>query len=131
MEYTFPRTGKPPLVAEGELLAEATSKAGDRGYLSQRWHTLTLVRAASGRFVLGIAYRFDRDWGREVPHDYAAVTDDVAQALQDYDPIEHVNGFPPGAQFEKKQQRLLADMQRGYYDACGRLLAQAGIVERV
>lgn len=136
--YTFPRTGRTALSCSGEIVARATSQAPgeqrrNQSYLSQRWHELTLVRTERG-YVLAIAYRHAPDWSREVEHDHAEFCEDesaVPPALEAYDPIEHVHGYPPGAQFAERQQRLLSDLQRGYYSACGRLLAEAGIAERV
>lgn len=130
-ELTFPRTGAAALACEGELIAQETTQTG-KGPLAKTWHEITLARAASGRYVLAIRYR--STWAHEVPHDHAEVLDSleaVPPALRDYDPLAGHAGYPEGRQFEERQDKLQGMLQTGYYSACGRLLAQAGIVERV
>jgi hypothetical protein len=129
--YTFPRTGAPALACEGELLARATSKR-EKGNLSRYWHELTLVRAASGKIVLAVSYR--SDWPQETPQDDAFVLDNleaVPPALAEYEPLDGVGGYPEGEQFEARQRKLEGEIWTGYYAAVARLLAEAGIVERV
>ncbi len=127
---TFPRTGDRPLVTTGEVIARASSKQ-EKGWLSRYWHDLTLVRTDSGKCIAAIAWR--STFPQEIPSDAAEVLDSleaVPPALDDYEPTEDVVGYPV-AQFEKRQTKLLAEIEMGYRAAVGRLLAAAGIVERV
>lgn len=130
-EWIFPRTGQPALQCTGTLLARATSKR-EKGNLSRYWHELTLVRAASNKLVLAVSYR--SDWPQETPQDDAFVLDDliaVPPALAAYEPLDGVAGYPEGEQFEARQRKLEGEIWTGYYAAVARLLAEAGIVERV
>jgi len=53
-------------------------------------------------------------WEKEHDHHFAVVSDDSVQTLRDYDPTEHVLGYPPGTQYVEKQARLLAELRAGY-----------------
>lgn len=125
------RTGAPALRLEGyELLAQAHSFREGKGSLSTRWHDLALYARPEAQDVcVCISYRTTRLG--ELGHEQAELMprSEVAQALQDYDPTELVQGYPEGAQFAARQERLLADIEHGYDQAVSDLLERAGITE--
>ena len=132
-DYTITRTGKPPLAFSGEILAAETTRQ-ERGYLFQRWHDLTLYQTAGGKLVLHVEYHCERKRNGEAGHSQAGPVGDASAlpaALERYDPLEHVGGYPAGAQFVERQKKLLAAVQSAYYEAVGRLLAVCGVPERV
>jgi hypothetical protein len=122
-DLTFPRSGAPPLVADCVVIARESSQKPDRS-LSEYWHEITLGRTPAGRYVIGIEYKSSRRG--EPGHSWALVcerAEDVPPALESYDPIEWVIGWPAGEQFQDRQQQLLTAIQAGYYSAVGRVLA--------
>ena len=131
-DITIGRTGKPPLSFSGELLATETSQES-KGYLYARHHVLTVYQTTSGKLVLHIEYTGSRKY-REPGHVEALVVSDASAlpaALEKYDPLERVIGYPAGEQFTESQRKLLEHLQTGYYGAVGRLLAKCGVAERV
>lgn len=131
-EQLFPRSGLPPLIADCVIVARESSQQPERE-LSEYWHEITLGVTPKGRYVLGIQYRASRPGQPE--HAYAVICDrpeDVPPALQQYDPIEWVLGWPAGEKFQARQQKLLSAIQAGYYSAVSRVMAAvAEFVERV
>lgn len=136
--YTVPRTGQQPLRFEGTQLASVTgpklaahSRGEDRGKY-HRWHELGLYQTRGGAYVLHIGYR--STWPGELDHDEARPLDTlaaVAAALQAHDSDLFVEGWPEGDQFNARQERLLRDVKRGYFDAVSKLLALEIFVERI
>lgn len=108
---TIDRTGKPPLVFEGEVIAEVDGK-WTNGRENNRWHALTLYRTAGRRYVLHVAYR--TQWQGELDHDVAEVATaprDLATWVRTVDPLEAVKGYPTSEAYAEKQRRLEADMR--------------------
>lgn len=134
-KITINRTGNAPLAFDGELLAEATSHPGDatNNHLRNRWHDLAVYRTAGGRYVAVVTYR--TRWQGEIEHTAAADLDtpaDVATWFRAYSPTDHVTGYPLGAAYDAKRQRLHQELTLGYDDALTRLLAaDPAFAERV
>lgn len=123
MRIVLPRTGDRPLAFDGDRLAEASSRQTD----ATRWHELELHRTAGGYYVVGIFYR--TQWQGETEYNQALMCetpDAVLQAIRSVDPIAHLIGFPPGAQFESRQKRLERELVQGYRAASSKILKALG-----
>ena len=110
-EFCVRRSGRRPLIFDGELLAESDgSRRGDRE--QTRWHDLAVYRTTAGRYVLAGAFR-TRYQGEEDVH-WAVLCDtpaDVGHALASYDPCQGRFGYPVGDAYAERQARLLADLR--------------------
>ncbi len=123
-ETTLTRTGAAPVRFKGTLLAEANGKMV-QGKEQNRWHTLTMYQTEGGQYVLAITY--SSQWKGESDHHFATVCQDawiVVDVLQAYVPMDVVQGYPPGKQFEERQQRLLQDVNDRYDVLVSELLGQ-------
>ena len=112
--YTLPRSGKPPLRFQGEVLAESDGQR-QAGRDWTRWHELTVYRTTVGKYVVHVAYR--TRYQGELEHDLATVADDpaaVGKILTDYDPASVVRGFPPHESYADRQAKLLAEVRARY-----------------
>lgn len=127
-DYRLDRTGKLPLSFKGEHLAGVAGEDYlDERRKNPRWHDVDLYRTGAGRYVLHVRYR--TEWKDEVGFDEAAVLEgpgDVAALLNGMDPTGHVQGFPPGPQFEAHQRRLLAEVRARFDRGVVDLFAQLG-----
>lgn len=125
----FPRTGQAPLSAECEIVAKETSWLKE-GFSRRHWHEITIGRAGSGRYVLGV--RKLSNIPGEPLYDWAAVVDSpelVPPALNGYDPLERLRGLNRRAvdpKYEENQKKLMIEIQQGYYAAVQRALVAVG-----
>lgn len=128
------RTGQLPLQFVGNLVAEVesstgTSRNGGDAPDPDRWHRLQLYRAESdASYVLAIEYR--SNWRNEFPRsDCIQFTspDDLAKALDEFNPLAGVVGFPTHAKYTLQQQRLMRRVSESFYAALDTLLAEAEI----
>jgi hypothetical protein len=76
-----------------------------------------LYRTQNGRAVLHIQYK--SSWEGEAESSTVVMFEGfpVAQietALMQYDPVEHLIGYPPGEAHAEKQERLVADLRQRY-----------------
>ena len=132
-EYTLQRTGRPALRFTGEQIAASRSppECGPRG--TRRWHEVRVYRTRQRSLVLEVEY--GTTWDDEGPRSHAETVADgergLVAALQRYDPTEPIVGYPPGAQFAERQQRLLAHHRAVWQDCCDDVISQLGIVEEV
>ncbi len=113
-EFLLPRSGQAPLKFRGAKVAAADG-SWQSGRKQNRWHELVIYRTDDGRYVVRIAY--STRWEGECDHDAAEVVADVAEVgrlLAEYDPIEHLAGFPPGEQYAGRQAKLAADVHSRY-----------------
>jgi hypothetical protein len=81
---------------------------------------------------VAIAYR--TMWKSETGHDTATVVGDRSElrdALKRYDPVAHVQGFPPSPQFAEKQARLVATMRQQWEALIAVALTEVDVEERV
>lgn len=101
------RTGDIPLYFEGAVL-DAASTLDLLTDKKRRWHWLTIYHAIDAdKFVAYVQWR--SDWSGELPVDTCLIGGslvDVAEQLKAYDPVQHLIGYPDGAQFKRKQERL-------------------------
>lgn len=118
-DYRLDRTGQPPLAFVGEFIAGAYGEdLLDERRKNPRWHDLELYRTQGGRYVLHVRYR--TEWKDEVGYDEVAVVEgpgDVVAVLKNWEPTACVAGYPPGPTFERRQERLLAEV-RARFDRC-------------
>lgn len=127
-EHTIRRDGDLPLQFTGELVSEASSRERD----AQRWYDLALYRTDGGRWVVGIVYR--TRWQGEQDYYAAHVSDlpELVSLLRALAPAEHVQGYPPGGHYEKKQRRLLQRLRLGLERAIAELFEGVeGAVEHI
>lgn len=110
----IPRTGKPALQIEGELLAAQRGKL-HLGQALQRWYDLAIYRTRAGKIV--VAAEYGSTWQGEDTQAAAEVVETlhaVPSALQtvkaQLDSRTSHYGYPVayGAQFQAKQERMLA-----------------------
>lgn len=132
--HTIPRTGNAPLKFEGELIAKSvpTPDSGKKGKEPKRWHELTLFCTLTGKYVLAISYRVE--WKGEHDHHYAEVLPDIpsaVRAIQGYDPVAHVIGYPPSEQYAEKQARLLNELRQTFAVQVSELLNRDEFAEVV
>lgn len=133
-EYVLSRSGDAPLRFIGQLVASSNSQQPTTKRdlpLERRWHVLTLYQTRSGQYVGHIAYR--TTWAGETEDSLACVgvLPEVADWFRDHDPMESVEGYPPGAGFAARQERLLSAIEAGYDAALSKLLAEAGFTETI
>lgn len=120
--FVIERTGDRPLQFDGEKIASATSEM-TAGKVGNRWHELTLYRTSTGQFVLVVLYQ--TLWTEEMNHQTAWLVNhekDLVEKLQQYDPADHVRGFPNYPQFQAKQEGLFRDIRARYEKAVSDLL---------
>lgn len=113
-EYTLADSGNRPVKFTGELLTEATSEA-PAGYLTQRWHEASVYRTRSGKLVCQVRYR--STWRGEVNRDSVGVfesDDELAEFLEEYEPMDDVRGFPPGDKYATQQAALRDAIDAGW-----------------
>lgn len=119
---TLKRTGKAPLRFTGELIKESDGGSRD----ANRWHELAVYRTAKGKYVVRIAYR--TRWQGELDRDTAEIVakpNEVAAALEEYDPCSPVGGYPAGEAYADRQARLMNDIRRRYDAQVSELLASS------
>ena len=128
-EHRIERTGRSPLVFNGELIARAEPAGED---LPPRYHQLSVYHTSGGQYV---AHRhYVTTWKDEVGNSEAEAVELAAleEWLTDTDPCEHVRGYPLGKQFEAKQARLLSELRQHYAHQVGQVLAAVdGAEDRV
>ena len=103
-EFVLPCTGRLPLKLTGVILAQESTEVVN-GSDRNRWHQVDVYQAT--KFVAHVQWR--SRWQGEQPNDTCLVDDTLrglAERLLAYDPLEFLVGFPEGAQFERKQERL-------------------------
>lgn len=131
-EIRIRRTGEPPLVFRGALLAEGSSRES-RGDGENRWHEVRVYRTAAGKIVYQVEFSTRWQGERDTSDVHVADTLDAAvQYLRGYDPTgERGIGYPPGEQFASRQERMLAGLRRRWDAMLGELLDALGVEERV
>lgn len=125
-KITIQRTGDRALSFSGDCLAEADTHTTE-GFGQSRWHKLALYQTEGGRYIVAVGYR--TQWQGELPVDWAWTAADEAEAvrlLRAHDPMAGVMGFPPGRQYEERQERLQADLRLRYDTAVSEVLQAIG-----
>ncbi|MEJ7590124.1 MAG: hypothetical protein WKF77_01110 [Planctomycetaceae bacterium] len=130
-EFVLTRTGELPARLTGKLIIGLSSqKVNNRD--RNRWHEIDIIVADSGKYVAHVRWR--SEWKGETNHDTCIVTEDadkLADELRDYDPLGHLMGFPDGAQFESKQQRLEEFVERDWDDLLTKSFTALGVSEEI
>lgn len=123
------RTGDAPLRLDGPSLAASASSQRKN---DTRWHQIDIWEAESlglDRYVVAIAYRTcwqgEYDWHDAWVIERAALRD----TLRGYDPVAHVRGYPPGAQYEERQRRMIADLRDRWPHAVSEVLQTMSVWE--
>lgn len=132
-EHTLARTGDAPLVFSGELLAGESGR-WHRGRERNRWMDVAIYRLDAGGYVY--ARHYHTLWeGEDERAEAVLVADDEAlrTELRTWHPAEVLGsvGYPPGAQFEQRQTRMLDALDALYRARVSAVLERAGIVERI
>jgi hypothetical protein len=129
--YKLPRTGNAPLVFTGEELAEETGEIY-AGQQQNRYHNLALYATSKDQYILHVAYR--TSWEGEHDTDRAEVFPAIRDAvlhLQRFDPLRDLQGFPPGAQFAERQQRLEHSLRVRFFSQVRDLLKNVEGAEEI
>lgn len=129
--FELERTGGQPLKFRGEMIADE-SGWWHGGKEHNRWHNVRIYRTAAGKWVGEIVYR--TSWQGELDHHAVYVADsvqDLAADLQTYDPLDHLQGFPPHDHFAERQARLERDVSGRFADRLGTVLAAIGAAEEI
>lgn len=127
-EFRLTRTGDVPLVFYGRRRAARVGAVGD----APRWTDVALYQTERGQLVAELIYR--TKWKGEHDRHTAMVCRDEAalvEELRTYDPVPPGIGFPPGAQFVAKQQRLEAALRHDYAERVTSVLEGIGAEERI
>jgi hypothetical protein len=130
-EFLLPRSGQAALRIRGENIA-AVDGQHMGGREQNRYHTLAIYRTEAGQYVVRIGYH--TSWQGECGHDAAEVAATAAacgRVLRDYDPLEHVAGYPPGENYVARQERLTADITARYQALVSALLSDPIFAEDV
>ena len=115
--HCLTRTGNTPLKFQGQLIARSRP-ARDEGKKAKdlpRWNEVALYRTKAGQWVVAISYC--TEWRGEHGRHLAVVVPDLAavvKTMQEYDPVAHLSGFPPGEHFEARQRRVEEDLRHQY-----------------
>jgi hypothetical protein len=131
---TLPRTGDVPLQFEGEHLAGVSTQTGPGGQDRNRWFEIDLYRTEAGTYVLAISYmtlwQGEHITSRTI---LCESTEEVRNELRLYNPLQDVNGYPPGDAYQQKQERLERMLRLDWANAIKELFAETGdeFVERI
>ncbi len=120
-----PRTGDAAIRLDGPSLAAHVSTRAQSGAIEHRWHEISIWEAESlggSRYVAAVLYV--SSWQGEHGHDTAAVIlrEELRAWLRAYDPIAHLAGYPPGAQWEARQARMRAELSAAWARAVSEVL---------
>lgn len=125
------RTGDAPLAFIGRILADVSGQRLGEGDVP-RWHDVAIYETAGGQYVVAIGYRttLKGEMGRDT---LAVIADrhELQDALKRYDPVAHVQGFPPSPQSAEKRARLVAMMRQQWESLIALALTEVDVEERV
>jgi hypothetical protein len=124
MKYTIERTGLPPLIFEGDLIAGdgASEPDGKRGY------DICLYRTEAGSLVLAVW--FSSKWEREADHSWAALGATLLQLEEQrlqWTVVPPTVGYPLGDRYAEKQSRLIATLKDAFNRALSEVYLRAGV----
>lgn len=126
---TIERTGKRPLMFEGELVEEMYGVNGK----ANRWHDISVYKTAGFKFVVVIKYT--SNWEGEIGFTTAEIAetpDEVADVLEHHDCTSYVQGFPPiSPEHVRKQEALLKDISLRYKELVSFILSKLPGIEEV
>lgn len=116
----------------GLLTPEEFARRERAKRILRHYHPMCLYRTNSGKFVLHIMLRSERE--EQIPFDTVIVCEDqaaVLRALEEYDPLELIEDYPDLPDFNDKQAVLEQRTRDEYDNRVALLLASAEIVEEV
>jgi hypothetical protein len=127
------RTGKRPLLLEGETEIYAGSSQQVRGQRQNRWHELAIYETPAKKIVVAIGYR--TQWEGEASHDdciILASREEAATALEKYRlPNLCGIGYPPTPTYAARQARAVAELEAGLRELAQAAIAAMGVSERI
>lgn len=111
------------MVFVGEIASSGTSKqAGGRDH--NRWHEITVYKTIDNDVVVIVRYR--TQWQGEMEHSQAERFKTNAEAARFLEAYSWPNmgsiGWPPLPDYERKQERLMADLKLGWSNLVGEVL---------
>lgn len=129
MQTIITRTGHPPLLFNGELIASVTGDVPskrERPGTRKRFHTIAVYRTDGGKYVVNIGYQ--STWETESNNYQAFIVEkpgDVYSVLKSYNPLSPVIGFPPGESYVEKQARLMKEIKMRWENMVSDILASS------
>lgn len=127
--YVLSITGQPALEIEGKHVASFSSQ-GFNGNEQTRWFDLDFYEDSEG---LVAHVQLESRWQGEIGNKSVIEAEnhaDLLQQLQEYDPIQYLEGYPPGPHFAEKQQRLEDQMTRQWGYLIEELSGRLGITQK-
>jgi hydroxymethylpyrimidine pyrophosphatase-like HAD family hydrolase len=121
--YTIPRSGRAPLAFDGCLIAHDDGQTVN-SQRQTRWHVIDIYQTSDGKYALVVEYH--TTWKGEANHTDAgkySTPEEVTRALEAYDPVKHVQGWPVGKTYEDRQKRLLAEVRSRFKAQVGSVLS--------
>lgn len=131
-EYTLNRTGNAPLTFTGELIGIGGTRPASVTSTKLRWHELTLYKSRGGQLVAHIKFRTEQPTESAFDTvELAGDADSLREALDHYEPVDFLDGYPEGDKWASRQERLLTRISDQYLAAVSELLTNAGIVDTI
>lgn len=119
-QYTLARTGGVPILFVGAPVAQAVSEPERGPKHRERWHVVTIYRTRARKsWIVQIQYR--TTWQHERDEttvsivralDEATAARKIGNVLRAYEPP--VTGYPPHAEYDDRQDALLARHDRDW-----------------
>lgn len=120
----FHRSGDRPLEFEGEILAAVNTSSTTRNEPAGRWYECQIARTSGGQYAVEVCYHTQwQDTEDDVDFSFWGDETEVLCWLQSFDPTAPVLGYPPGQQFQARQQRLHDVIRARWTTALTELLA--------
>ena len=131
--HKLTRTGLAPVAFEGEVIAQASSRYV-RGQDHNRWHEVAVYRTAGGNYVVSVAYR--TQWQGEDDYHWALEAGAPASVEMRLREIgaeinQPIQGYPPGAQYQERQARMLHDVQQRFESLVSEVLGGDEFAEKL
>jgi hypothetical protein len=128
---TLQSTGETPIEFEGELIHEFSGQWVN-GRDRNRYYEVEIYAHEEGGFVCDLTWK--TQWQGEqsvaVVHDFDTI-EELATWLDKADPLEHLVGFPQGAQFAAKQIALEEQVTSDWRNLRGDIRRALGIKKQL
>lgn len=123
------RTGEPPLVFAGKLLAAVSGyNASSKRATRTRWHELSLYSTAEGAYVARIAYVLNRAESFSTPLAWIKEDrdrDEIEGWFRFHRPADYVRVFPPRQKEPEREGMAVASVASEYFRLVDELLEKA------
>jgi hypothetical protein len=126
--FTIARSGKQPLTFNGTVLKRSTSL----GRTKFRFHEIILYKLDDGGYVVQVQYK--SQWENEQGYYFAEFCpqrEDVIETLQNYNPVEHLMGYPATPSYADRQQQLIKEMTLTWENQVKDVLMLDEFIERI